>query len=119
MRSCRARGSGAEPLVVSCESGCRAFLNPSEVDNVKRVATFSAAWAPRVDNASFCNGQQAGAAYCRVGATKPPYKRKCVRKPVDLLTGHEDLWKAVRPRVAELISASKRLEGAAESGAPS
>ena len=95
----------------SCEAGCRAFLNPSEKNNVAKVSTFGAVWGPRVDNASFCNEGQSGAAYCRVGAPPP---RKCRGTAVDLLKGHEALWARVQPKVADLVTSTKRMGAEAE-----
>lgn len=95
-----------ETLEVTCQSGCRAFLNPGEKESMEKSASFSEVWGAHVDNATFCNGKQSGAAYCRVGAAKP---RKCARKPDDLLK-RAQLWLAVAPKTQALVNATSHLQ---------
>ena len=74
----------AEELDVSCEVGCRAFFSRNENDTARLRRHFGQVWGPRIDGATFCNGQQASAAYCRIGAARPR-ARRCERRPRDLL----------------------------------
>ena len=123
-----------EELAVTCRVGCRGFLTPLERKLVEEDEKWKSIWGQRVDNASFCNGLQQGASYCRVGARAP---RKCPKRPVDLLemywgVGISDkpkrkaefvkdtevpAWKErlmlITPRVEELMNASRRMMASA------
>ena len=100
-----------EGLRVSCAVGCRAFLSRQENQTASRNPQYDELWGGRIDRASFCNGMQSNAAYCRVGATKP---RHCEKKPVDLLK-HDQYVTDTIPRAKALLAQTQQLVTSAES----
>ena len=97
-----------EALEVTCSSGCHSFFTPVEHKIADKSARFKAIWYGRLDGASFCNGNQLGSSFCRVGV-KPP--RKCARRPTDLL-GKEGahLWRRVAPHTASVLNGTLAMQ---------